>query len=108
MKRIEIDIEGVKYPCFPTAGAMLFFKQTTGKEVTEFDPSQFSELFTFFYCTVRAACVRERVAFPFKDAEEFGCMVDPEVLQAWGAEVQGASLLEVEEGAADGEQKKSR
>lgn len=35
MKKIEIKIDGKEYPCRQTMGAMLRFKQETGKEVTE-------------------------------------------------------------------------
>ena len=32
MKRIEITVNGMAYPCYPTGGAMLRFHQETGKE----------------------------------------------------------------------------
>lgn len=44
MKRIEVIINGVAYPCSPTMGAMLRFKQETGREITEMDPKKFYRL----------------------------------------------------------------
>ena len=42
MKRIEIIVNGKAYPCSPTAGAMLRFKEQTAREVTEIDSSSFT------------------------------------------------------------------
>jgi len=50
MKRIEININGTAYPCSPTMGAMLRFKQETGREITEIDPTSFSDLCTYLWC----------------------------------------------------------
>ena len=49
MKRIEIIVNGEAYPCSPSMGAMLRFKQETGKEITEIDPTSFSELCTYLW-----------------------------------------------------------
>ena len=49
MKKIEITINGKAYPCRQTMGAMLRFKQETGKEVTELGNS-FSDLCVFLWC----------------------------------------------------------
>ena len=36
MAKIEVTINGAKYPCRPTMGAMLRFKKETGKTVSEY------------------------------------------------------------------------
>ncbi len=40
-------------------GAMMRFKEQTGKEVTELDGSSFSDLCTYLWCCVVSACSRE-------------------------------------------------
>lgn len=55
MAKVEITINGVAYPCRQTMGAMLRFKQETGKEVTEIDPGSFSDLCTYLWCCVKSA-----------------------------------------------------
>ena len=37
MKKIEITINGKAYPCRQTMGAMLRFRQETGREITATD-----------------------------------------------------------------------
>lgn len=63
MKRIEVIINGVAYPCSPTMGAMLRFKQETGREITEMDPKSFTDLCTYLWCCVVSASKREGRAF---------------------------------------------
>ena len=63
MKRIEITINGTAYPCSPTMGAMLRFKQETGREITEIDASSFSDLCTYLWCCVKSAAKREGKPF---------------------------------------------
>ena len=46
MKRIEITINDKAYPCSPTMGAMLRFRQETGREINEIEPTSFSDLCT--------------------------------------------------------------
>ena len=36
MAKIEVTINGAKYPCRPTMGAMLRFKKETGKTLTDY------------------------------------------------------------------------
>ena len=48
MKRIEITINGEAYPCSPTMGAMLRFKEQTGREVTQTDGC-FSDLCIYLW-----------------------------------------------------------
>lgn len=57
-------------------GAMLRFKEETGKEVSEMDGG-FTDLCTYLYCCVKSGCKREGIAFDlslmdFADAIEVG------------------------------------
>ena len=63
MKRIEITVNGTAYPCSPTMGAMLRFKEQTGREITQIDPSSLSDLCTYLWCCVKAGAKREGKEF---------------------------------------------
>ena len=43
MAKIEVTINGAKYPCRPTMGAMLRFKKETGKMPSEY--AKYQEIF---------------------------------------------------------------
>lgn len=81
MKRIEIAINGEAYPCSPTMGAMLRFKQETGREVTAMDGS-FSDLCTYLWCCVASACKREGKRFDLS-LMDFADNISPEDMAAW-------------------------
>ena len=55
-------VDGKEYPCRPTMGAMLRFKQETGRDVSEMTGSV-SDLATYMWCCVVSACKREGVEF---------------------------------------------
>ena len=82
MKRIEILINGEALPCSPTMGAMLRFKQETGKEITQIDPSSFTDLCTYLYCCVLSASKREGKAFNLS-LMDFADAITPEQMEAW-------------------------
>ena len=63
MAKIEIKINGEAYPCRPTMGAMLRFKEQTGKEITELDTNSFTDLCTYLWCCIKSACAREQKQF---------------------------------------------
>lgn len=102
--KIEIVAGGVSYPCAPSMGAMLRFKQETGKEITQIDGGSMSELCTYLYCCVVSACAREKREFPFT-LIEFADNVTPEDMAVWKDHItSGAS----EEESEDDAEKKSR
>lgn len=87
MAKIEIKINGEAYPCRPTMGAMLRFKEQTGKEITEMDASSFTELCTYLWCCIKSACAREQKQFDLS-LIEFADSIDPDDMNAWAAAVQ--------------------
>lgn len=102
MKRIEIIINGEPYPCSPTMGAMVRFKEETGKEVHEADGG-FSDQCLWLWCCIVSACRHERKTFdmPFMD---FADSITVEDMAKWKAAIQEYSKSdEVETG--DGEKK---
>lgn len=82
MKRIEITINGEAYPCSPTMGAMLRFKQETGREITEIDPTSFTDLCTYLYCCIASAAKREGKPFDLS-LMEFADNLTPEDMAEW-------------------------
>ena len=104
MKRIEITINGTAYPCSPTMGAMLRFKQETGREITEIDPTSFTDLCTYLWCCVASAAKREGKPFDLS-LMEFADSLTPEDMAEWSA----AITAETEPGdSAEGKKKTKR
>lgn len=86
MKRIEITINGTAYPCSPTMGAMLRFKQETGREITEIDPTSFTDLCTYLWCCVASAAKREGKPFDLS-LMEFADSLIPEDMAEWNTAI---------------------
>ncbi len=57
-----VNIDGKEYPIKMTMGAMMRFKQETGKEVNDIDMG-FSENATLIWCCIKSACAHEKVDF---------------------------------------------
>ena len=93
-KYLTITVDGKEYPCRPTMGAMLRFKQETGREVTQIEPGDLSGLVTYLWCCARSACKREGVDFPLS-LMDFADAIDPQDVALWAASLQ-------EEDAGDG------
>ncbi len=60
--RIEITINGEAYPCYQTMGAMLRFKQETGREVSLANLAV-SDFVIFLWCCIMSSCKHEGRAF---------------------------------------------
>lgn len=103
MKRIEILINGKAYPCQQTAGAMLRFKEVTGKEVTEMEPGSLSDLIKFLWCCVAGACKREGKELEYS-LMDFADAIGPEELASWQEEL----AEEQKNGKEEGSKKKTR
>lgn len=104
MKRIEITINGTAYPCSPTMGAMLRFKQETGREITEIDPASISDICTYLWCCVMSASKREGKTFDMA-LLEFADSLTPEDMMEWNK----AIIVGQESGDdASGEKKRKR
>ncbi|MCM1517534.1 MAG: hypothetical protein NC117_02710 [Pseudoflavonifractor sp.] len=83
MRRVEIMIDGTAYPCSPTMGAMLRFKQETGREITEMDSKSFTDLCTYLWCCVKSASRREGREFDMS-LMDFADSISPDDMTAWG------------------------
>lgn len=104
MRHIEIQVNGVAYPCSPTMGAMLRFKQQTGKEITEIDPGSFTDLCTYLWCCIVSASKRDGKEFNLS-LMEFADSIAPEDMSEWSRSIsEGTS----EDGGKEGEKKAHR
>ena len=99
MRKIEIKIDGKAYPCRQTMGAMLRFKQETGKEVTEIS-GNLSDMCAYLYCCVVSACKKDNVPFDMS-LMDFADALSPEDMTAWANAVRASAA------PAEGEEKKS-
>ena len=102
-RRLEITVNGEAYPCYQTGGAMLRFKDLTGREVTEISTTAISDLIKFLWCCTVSACAREKRQFPLS-VMEFADALDQSQLLSWQDAIQEASAEELR---LQEEQKKS-
>lgn len=95
MAKIEININGKAYPCRPTMGAMLRFKNETGREVTDSDGG-FSDLCTYLWCCVVSACNKDNMNFDMS-LMDFADSINSEDMTAWSQAIQSESEAEESE-----------
>ncbi len=86
MKRIEIIVNGKAYPCSPTMGAMLRFKEETGREITEIVSNSLSDLCTYLWCCVASASKRDGVEFNLS-LMEFADNISAQDMTKWQEEI---------------------
>ena len=85
MARIQnITVGGREYPCRTTMGAMLRFKNETGREVTELDVGSMTDLTLWLWCCVASACSADGVAFDMT-VLQFADLLLPGDLKSWVA-----------------------
>ena len=102
MPKIEIMINGKAYPCRQTMGAMLRFKQETGKEVTEIG-GNLSDICAYLFCCVASACKKDGVPFDMS-LMDFADSITPDDLNQW-TEVVNGTAEQSPESDAEGEKK---
>ena len=77
MKRITIN--GKEYPCRVTMGAMLRFKQETGRDVIQLNANEVADLVTLLWCCIASASNAEGVEFGM-ELMDFADMLEPETI----------------------------
>lgn len=75
MKKIELKINGKRYPCRVTMGAMLLFKRETGHEATAIEDGALSDLITFVWCCTKSSCRADGVDFQLS-LDDFADSID--------------------------------
>ena len=100
MKKVEIKIGKEVFPCRQTMGAMLRFKQETGREVTEIDATSFTDICTFLWCCIVSASKADGKKFKLS-LMDFADSVSPEDMNEWAAAIQGEATEEDAENGAD-------
>lgn len=103
MAKVEITVNGKAYPCRPTMGAMLRFKQETGREVTEIDEDHLSDLCTYLWCCIASACKADGVEFGLS-LMDFADSITQDEMHGWVAAV--SKEAEQDENGGDGEKKR--
>jgi hypothetical protein len=89
-------------------GAMLRFKQETGKEITQIDPSSFTELCTYLWCCIVSASKKEGKAFDLS-LMDFADSIEPDDMQEWSDALNAeAAQAEKDETTTGKGKKKSR
>lgn len=101
MPKIELTINGEVFPCRQTMGAMLRFKELTGKEVT--DINGFSDLCTYLYCCIKSASAKDGKEFSMS-LMDFADSVTPEEMRAWAVAIEATNA---EKSPDSDDQKKS-
>lgn len=69
MARYEITVDGIAYPFVQTMGAMLRFKDVTGKDFSEFDASKTSDTIAWIWACAASSSKREGRQFPLSMEE---------------------------------------
>jgi len=103
MSKICLNIGDKEYPCYPTMGALLRFKDETGKEIAGIKTSDLSSMCVYLWCCAKSACNREGVAFDYA-LQDFADNINMTQLAAWAEAVSEAGDFGAE---ASGEEKKS-
>lgn len=101
MSKIEITIDGKVYPCRQTMGAMLRYKQETGREVTDLG-NNLSDMCAYLYCCVASASKHDKVKFDMS-LLDFADSLTPDDLNAWVASISGDTA----QADGEGDEKKS-
>lgn len=105
MKQITISVNGEAYPCRPTMGAMLRFKQETGREITQIDPTSFTDLCTYLWCCIVSASKKEGKAFELS-LMDFADSIEPDDMQEWSDALNAEAAQAENETKTTGKSKK--
>lgn len=89
-----------------TLGAMLLFKKETGKEITEADTSDLSDLAALIWAGTAAASEVAGKDFPYT-AQQMANRVTGETLRRWAAQMKEETAEPAEPTSAEESKKKS-
>lgn len=101
---ITISIDGKEYPCRPTMGAMLRFKEQTGKDISEISGGV-TDMATYLWCCIRSACKRDGVKFGMS-LMDFADAVTQDDMSAWADALNAEAGVDVDEDNTEESKKK--
>lgn len=78
----KLKVGGKEYPCRVTMGAMVRFKNESGKDVSELRQNDIGDLLLFIYCCVKSASHADGDSFDM-DFETFADHLDPGSVNAF-------------------------
>lgn len=102
MKKVQITINGKSLPCRLTMGAMLRFKQEYGKEATEIEDGNVSEMCALLWLSVKSSCAADGIEFDFS-LLDFADRLSKDDLTKWAADLSDEAVATDED-----DEKKSR
>lgn len=88
MKKTKIKVGDKEFPCRVTMGAMVRFKNESGKDVSKLEKANISELVLFVYCCVKSACNADKVEFDY-DFQSFADLMEPDVANSFYEDMGG-------------------
>lgn len=88
MKKTKIKVGDKEFPCRVTMGAMVRFKNESGKDVSKLEKTNISELVLFVYCCVKSACNADRVEFDY-DFQSFADLMEPDAANSFYEDMGG-------------------
>lgn len=71
-----------------TMGAMVRFKNESGKDVSKLEKTNISELVLFVYCCVKSACNADKVEFNY-DFQSFADLMEPDAANSFYEDMGG-------------------
>lgn len=88
MKKTKIKVGDKEFPCRVTMGAMVRFKNESGKDVSKLEKTNISELVLFVYCCVKSACNADKVEFDY-DFQSFADLMEPDAVNSFYEDMGG-------------------
>ncbi len=88
MKKTKIKVGDKEFPCRVTMGAMVRFKNESGKDVSKLEKANISELVLFVYCCVKSACNADKVEFDY-DFQSFADLMEPDAANSFYEDMGG-------------------
>lgn len=85
-----IKVGDKEFPCRFTMGAMLQFKRTVGKDVSQMDWKDMEELLMLMWCCVSSASRADNIEFPI-DFPMFCDLVSPADIAKWNSTIAEAN-----------------
>lgn len=89
-RKIVVEIDGKKYPCYQTMGALMLLESETGKSADQC--TTMTDQVTFLWACCKSASRREGIAFDYS-VEDFADNITPDDLFAW-ASAQAATAAD--------------